>query len=356
MPDAKYCPREPTPEMLRAVRNEYGAGSEMIDLAPIFWQAMYDAAPAQAEPRDVPLTPGNWPLIALGYGQVEVAEGHHDGVAALIFGRNGTGKIGEPTQPERAHLPGETLAVVTFANLESLDVVARKLATIRAKCAPSPAAQAEPREWTPPREIVKHVQPYRYEAAPSPAAQVEPLDPDESYERSILPESYRAARDEGSDYTEDEHERGVWTPSPAAEDGLVERLKKWGLHYELRAQEYAAAAPIREPSHELSQTLIGAAARIERDAQEIADIRRANRGLNAATADLQSRLIAERDAALRRAEALREALRGTAIDSAGFNAKKGYDAMMCLCCSCKWRRGAPEEHAEGCLASPAETK
>lgn len=74
-----------------------------------------------------------WPLIELGFGLIEVAEGQQGDKPALIFGRNGTGKIGEPTQPEREHLPGETLAVITFDNIESLDVVATKLAVIRQK-------------------------------------------------------------------------------------------------------------------------------------------------------------------------------------------------------------------------------
>jgi hypothetical protein len=73
-----------------------------------------------------------WPLIELGYGLIEVADGTHEGKPALIFGRNGKGKIGEPTQKGREHLPGETLAVVTFANVESLDVVIEELTQIRA--------------------------------------------------------------------------------------------------------------------------------------------------------------------------------------------------------------------------------
>lgn len=74
-----------------------------------------------------------WPLIELGFGLIEVAEGQQGDKSALIFGRNGTGKIGEPTQPGREHLPGETLAVITFDNIESLDVVAEKLFIIRQK-------------------------------------------------------------------------------------------------------------------------------------------------------------------------------------------------------------------------------
>jgi hypothetical protein len=74
-----------------------------------------------------------WPLIELGYGLVEVAEGTQGEKHALIFGRNGTGEIGEPTQPDRVATHDETLAVVTFANVESLDVVVGKLQQLRAK-------------------------------------------------------------------------------------------------------------------------------------------------------------------------------------------------------------------------------
>ena len=74
-----------------------------------------------------------WPLIELGHGKIEVAEGTHDDRPALIFGRNGTGKVGEATPPNRHATHEETLAVVTFANVESLDVVLAKLQTLREK-------------------------------------------------------------------------------------------------------------------------------------------------------------------------------------------------------------------------------
>ena len=74
-----------------------------------------------------------WPLIELGHGKIEVAEGTHDDRLALIFGRNGTGKVGEATPPNRHAAHEETLAVVTFANEESLDVVLSKLQTLRDK-------------------------------------------------------------------------------------------------------------------------------------------------------------------------------------------------------------------------------
>ena len=74
-----------------------------------------------------------WPLIELGFGKVEIAEGTHEEKPALIFGRNGMGEIGAPTQPDRVATHDETLAVVTFANVESLDVVAGTLRILREK-------------------------------------------------------------------------------------------------------------------------------------------------------------------------------------------------------------------------------
>lgn len=80
-----------------------------------------------------------WPLIELGYGLVEVAEGTQGEKLALIFGRNGAGEIGAPTQPDRVATHEETLAVVTFANVASLDVVVGKLQQLRAKMLPDNA-------------------------------------------------------------------------------------------------------------------------------------------------------------------------------------------------------------------------
>lgn len=81
--------------------------------------------------KKIRLIEADWPIIELGYGKIEVAEGFQGETPALIFGKNGSGKIGEPTQPNRIHLPGETLAVVTFANVDSLDVVIKTLLKIK---------------------------------------------------------------------------------------------------------------------------------------------------------------------------------------------------------------------------------
>jgi hypothetical protein len=82
---------------------------------------------------EIGLEQTGWPLIELGYGKIEVAEGTQGDKLALIFGRNGTGTIGEATPPSRQATQGETLAVVTFANVESLDVVLDKLVVVRDK-------------------------------------------------------------------------------------------------------------------------------------------------------------------------------------------------------------------------------
>lgn len=70
--------------------------------------------------------PYQW--IKLGFGSVEVGEGFDsDGIPALLFGKNGNGVIGKPTTPSRYMSEDEAIAVVSFANVESLDVVINAL-------------------------------------------------------------------------------------------------------------------------------------------------------------------------------------------------------------------------------------
>jgi hypothetical protein len=113
------------------IASELDFGGWTYTLEPLYAAPQPQAAPPAVE-RDALQ---DWPLIALGFGKVEVGEGRHDGVRALIFGRNGTGEIGAATQPNRMHLPGETLAVITFTNVECVDVVVDKLRLIRAALA-----------------------------------------------------------------------------------------------------------------------------------------------------------------------------------------------------------------------------
>lgn len=111
------------------------------DFKPIVGTKLYLAAPAVSEPAEA-----SWPLIKLGFGMIEVAEGLHDDVPALIFGRNGSGVIGEPLQANRVATHEETIAVVTFANGAGLAVLESKLALIRAEhfTAAAPSAPIEP--------------------------------------------------------------------------------------------------------------------------------------------------------------------------------------------------------------------
>lgn len=78
-------------------------------------------------------TTHTYPLIELGHGLLEVANGSFGDRYALVFGKNGSGVIGEPTKPERVLLPEETLAVVTFGNIKSLDIVMSHLRILREK-------------------------------------------------------------------------------------------------------------------------------------------------------------------------------------------------------------------------------
>lgn len=88
---------------------------------------------------EMPLT------LNLGHGLVSVGQGHHgdERLPAILFGRNGAGTVGVETEGDRTMEPGECLAAITFGNVESLDVVAEKLAELRARIWPeAPAASA----------------------------------------------------------------------------------------------------------------------------------------------------------------------------------------------------------------------
>lgn len=108
----------------RAPKGEY---VKFADVAHILAQA-----PVAEKPADEPLT------IALGQGLIEIGQGHHgnDRAPALLFGRNGAGKVGVETQGDRVMEPGECIAAVTFENYQSLDVVVEKLGELRARIWP----------------------------------------------------------------------------------------------------------------------------------------------------------------------------------------------------------------------------
>jgi hypothetical protein len=71
-------------------------------------------------------------LIELGHGNIEIGDGHLEGVPAIVFGRNGNGRVGEQlTFTDREMAPGETIACITFANIAGLDVLQMKMDSLR---------------------------------------------------------------------------------------------------------------------------------------------------------------------------------------------------------------------------------
>lgn len=83
-------------------------------------------------------------VIALGKGLIEVGQGHEgsERLPAILFGRNGAGAVGIETEGDRIMKPGECIAAITFGNVESLDVVAEKIAELRARIWPDAAPSA----------------------------------------------------------------------------------------------------------------------------------------------------------------------------------------------------------------------
>lgn len=71
-------------------------------------------------------------LIELGHGNIEIGDDHLEGVPAIVFGRNGNGRVGEQlTFTDREMAPGETIACITFANIAGLDVLQMKMDSLR---------------------------------------------------------------------------------------------------------------------------------------------------------------------------------------------------------------------------------
>ena len=82
---------------------------------------------------DIDGTVAPYPVINMGYGLVVTGESLHDRrLPALWFGKDGKG-MGHTEVFNREARPGETLAVVTFANVEGLDVLIQTLFEVRAK-------------------------------------------------------------------------------------------------------------------------------------------------------------------------------------------------------------------------------
>jgi hypothetical protein len=106
-----------------------------------------DAQPS-AEPAAVVYPPDGtvspFTVINLGAGKVQMGDSIHDGrLPALWFGKNGKGMGHEEELNRQAH-EGETLAVVTFANVEALDVLSDVIQRIRRVSFPGAATQPAP--------------------------------------------------------------------------------------------------------------------------------------------------------------------------------------------------------------------
>jgi len=120
-------------------------------MAPGRW--INDARSALAQPPSVPSaepaavvyppdgTVSPFTVINLGTGRVQMGDSIHDGrLPALWFGKNGQGMGHEEVMNRQAH-EGETLAVVTFANVEGLDVLLDVIQRIRRVSFPGAAPQ-----------------------------------------------------------------------------------------------------------------------------------------------------------------------------------------------------------------------
>jgi hypothetical protein len=86
-------------------------------------------APATVYPADGTVSP--FTVINLGTGQVKIGDSVHDNrLPALWFGKDGLG-VGVEEELNRRALEGETIAVVTFGNVEALDVLLEVVQRIR---------------------------------------------------------------------------------------------------------------------------------------------------------------------------------------------------------------------------------
>lgn len=92
------------------------------------WEGWFHS-PAVVYPADGTVAP--FTVINLGSGQVKMGDSLHDNrLPALWFGKGGLG-MGVEKVENRAAADGETLAVVTFANVEGLDVLLEVVRRIR---------------------------------------------------------------------------------------------------------------------------------------------------------------------------------------------------------------------------------
>ena len=74
-------------------------------------------------------------VVNFGHGSIEVAEGVAENAYAMMFGDNGGGIVGQPLRGERYMKKQETLAVLKFHSLASVDVVLARLNCLRQRMA-----------------------------------------------------------------------------------------------------------------------------------------------------------------------------------------------------------------------------
>ena len=115
-------------------------------------------------------------VINLGSGKVQMGDSIHDGrLPALWFGINGQGMGHEETMNREAR-PGETLAVVTFANVEGLDVLLDVIQRIRREKFPEAQGVGDKVFLVATGEIYEGQETYeRYEGSPPPLCGYEVL-------------------------------------------------------------------------------------------------------------------------------------------------------------------------------------
>jgi hypothetical protein len=112
-----------------------------------------------------------FPVIAMGHGKIEVGNASWEGLPALFFGNDGQG-LGVERQRNGAARDGETLMLITFANIQGLEAIEKAVARVRedmghaqpdttyeSLCASWHAAQSAPRRmpWRTAVEILSAV-------------------------------------------------------------------------------------------------------------------------------------------------------------------------------------------------------
>ena len=122
----------------------YSGMAELLpeDLNYAIHQRGQSKALAIVYPPDGTVAP--FTVINLGSGMVRMGDSIHDcRLPALWFGKGGPGMVGVEEEMNRAAHDGETLAVVTFANVEGLDVLAEVVQRIRRRSFPDAPAMHE---------------------------------------------------------------------------------------------------------------------------------------------------------------------------------------------------------------------